>query len=85
MVTTSVPHMFFWRHFFQGSRGKSKQIGCRNHLRYFRTDLAAVKANEDRIDARIRPFSVQPRTSYSPWNCFVCPPLFQLDLGVSFF
>jgi len=53
--------------------GNSKQSDWENRSRYFRVSLARFKANEAGVDARDKSFNVQPRVSWMPQNCFVCP------------
>ena len=53
--------------------GNSKQIDRENRVRYSRMCLTKFKANEAGADVRDKSFSVPPRASWTPQNCFVCP------------
>jgi DNA-binding CsgD family transcriptional regulator len=53
--------------------GNSKQIDRENCSRCARASLAKFKANEVGVDVGDKLLSVQPRLSWTPQNCFVCP------------
>ena len=53
--------------------GISKQNDGKNRSRCLRTCLSVFKANEVGVDVGDKMLSAQPRASWTPQNCFVCP------------
>ena len=53
--------------------GHRQKTGCFRETYFLGTALTKLKANEVGVDVRDKSLSVQPRVSWTPQNCFVCP------------